>query len=123
MFYFWWIKPVLYRFEVLKNYDQSIFFLETAIHFERIQGYTILAHNPQEKKISTTTKVILANKNTGIGVYLSPDEISHVEEPEFTEQCTKCFEKIFEKLVEDEPLLLPWKIPGDCTEIKRIMDR
>ena len=113
----------MYRFEVLKNYDQSIFFLETAIHIEHIQGSTILAHNPQANKISTTTKAILANKNTDIGVYLNPDEISHVVEPEFPEQCKKYFEKNFEKLVEDEPLLVPWEIPGEYTEIERIMDR
>ena len=56
-------------------------------------------------------------------MYLSPDEIYHVEKPEFTKQCSTYFEKNFEKLAEDEPLFLPWKISDDYTEIGRIMDR
>ena len=56
-------------------------------------------------------------------MYLSPDEIYHVEEPEFTKQCSTYFEKYFENLAEDEPLFLPWKIPDDYMEIGRIMDR
>ena len=56
-------------------------------------------------------------------MYLSPDEICHVEEPKFTKQCSTYFEKNFEKLAEDEPLSLPWKIPEDYMEIERIMTR
>ena len=61
----------------------SIFFLGTTIHIEHIHGYTILAHNPNVKEISTKIRETLANKNTSIKVFLRPDEISHVEEPEF----------------------------------------
>ena len=113
----------MHCFKVPKHHDQSIFFIETAIHIEHIHGYTILAHNPNATKISATIKETLDNKNTCIGVYLSSDEISYIEEPEFTKQCRKYFEKNFEKLAEDEPLLLPWKIPEDYMEIERIMDR
>ena len=55
-------------------------------------------------------------------MYFSPDEISHVEETKFTKQCTTYFEKNFQKLAEDEPLFIPWKIPGGYMEIERIVD-
>ena len=100
----------------------SIFFLETAIHIEHIDGYTILAHNPNAKEISAKIKETLANKNTRIKVFLRPDEICHVEEPEFKKQCTTYFENNFEKLAEEEPLFVPWKIPEDQMEIEGIMD-
>ena len=100
----------------------SIFFLETAIHIEHIDGYTILAHNPNAKEISAKIKETLANKNTRIKVFLRPDEICHVEEPEFKKQCTTYFENNFEKLAEEEPLFVPWKIPENQMEIEGIMD-
>ena len=56
-------------------------------------------------------------------MYLSPDEISHVEDTKFSKQCTIYFEKNFQKLAEDEPLFIPWKIPGGYKETERIMDR
>ena len=101
-----------------------MFFLGTTIHIEHIHGYTILAHNPNAKEISTKIKETLANKDTSIKVFLRPDEISHVEEPEFKKQCTTYFEKNFEKLAEEEPLFVPWKIqiPEDQMEIEGIMD-
>ena len=55
-------------------------------------------------------------------MFLRPDEICHVEEPEFKKQCTTYFENNFEKLAEEEPLFVPWKIPEDQVEIERIMD-
>ena len=55
-------------------------------------------------------------------MYFSPDEISYVEETKFTKQCTTYFEKNFQKLAEDKPLFIPWKIPGGYTEIERIVD-
>ena len=129
------MKPVLYQSHVPKHYDQdlsyhilnsfislSMFFIGTGIHIEHIHGYTILAHNPNAKEISTTIKKTLANKDTSIKVFLRPDEISYVEEPEFKKQCTTYFENNFEKLAEEEPLFLPWKIPEDQMEIERIMD-
>ena len=100
----------------------SIFFLGTTIHIEHIHGYTILAHNPNAKEISTKIRETLANKNTSIKVFLRPDEISHVEEPEFKKQCITYFKNNFEKLAEDEPLFVPWKIPEDQMEIEGIMD-
>ena len=53
---------------------------------------------------------------------MSPDEICHVEEPEFKEQCTTYFANNFEKLAEEEPLFVPWKIPEDQMKIEGIMD-
>ena len=99
-----------------------MFFLGTTIHIEHIHGYTILAHNPNAKEISTKIKETLANKDTSIKVFLRPDEISHVEEPEFKKQCITYFKNNFEKLAEDEPLFVPWKIPEDQMEIEGIMD-
>ena len=55
-------------------------------------------------------------------MFLRPDEICHVEEPEFKKQCTTYFEDNFEKLAEEEPLFVPWKIPEDQMEIEGIMD-
>ena len=55
-------------------------------------------------------------------MFLRPDEICHVEEPEFKKQCTTYFENNFEKLAEEEPLFVPWKIPEDQMEIEGIMD-
>ena len=94
-----------------------MFFLGTTIHIEHIHGYTILVHNPNAKEISTEIKETLVNKDTSIKVFLRPDEISHVEEPEFKKHCATYFEKNFEKLAEEEPLFVPWKIPEDQTEI------
>ena len=55
-------------------------------------------------------------------MFLGPDEISHVEEPKFEKQCKTYFEKNFQKLAEDEPLFVPWKIPEEQMEIERTMD-
>ena len=68
-------------------------------------------------------KETLAKKKAATRVYLSPDEISHVEDTKFSKQCTVYFEKNFQKLAEDEPLFIPWKIPGGYKETERIMDR
>ena len=98
----------------------SIFVLETRIHIEHIHGFTILAHSPNVKEIFATIKKTFGDKNTSIGVYLGPDEISHVAEPEFKEQCTTYFNKNFKTLAELDPLILPWKIPKYSMIIKNM---
>ena len=100
----------------------SIFILETRIHIEHIHGFTIIAHNPSAEDIFTTIKNTCANRNTRIRVYLRPDEIYHVEEPEFKEQCTTYFRKNFMKLATLDPLILPWKIPKGSMVIESTMD-
>ena len=100
----------------------SIFVLETRIHIEHIHGFTILAHSPNAKEIFATIKKTFGDKSTSIGVYLGPDEICHVAEPEFKEQCTTYFKKNFKTLAELDPLILPWKIPEDSMIIESTMD-
>ena len=100
----------------------SIFVLETRIHIEHIHGFTILAHSPNANEIFATIKKTFGDKNTSIGVYLGPDEISHVAEHEFKEQCTAYFKKNFKTLAELGPLILPWKIPKDSMIIESTMD-
>ena len=100
----------------------SIFVLETRIHIEHIHGFTILAHRPNAKEIFATIKKTFGDKNTSIGVYLGPDEISHVAEPEFKEQCRTYFKKNFKTLAELDPLILPWKIPEDSIIIESTMN-
>ena len=101
----------------------SMFILETAIHIEHIDGYTVLAHNPNVRAMSKRIKETISGKNNTVEVIFSPFETSHTEESKFEEQCTMYFERNFETLAEDDPLILPWRIPEHHMGIENTMDR
>ena len=100
-----------------------MFILETAIHIEHVDGYTVLAHNPNVRAMSKRIKETISRKNYTVKMFFSPFERSHTEESKFEEQCTMYFEKNFETLAEDDPLILPRTIPEDHMGIASTMDR
>ena len=100
-----------------------MFILETAIHIEHVDGYTVLAHNPNVRAMSKRIKETISSKNNTVEVFFSPFERFHPEESKFEEQCTMYFEKNFETLAEDGPIILPWRIPEDNMGIEGTMDR
>ena len=68
----------------------SMFILETAIHIEHIDGYTVLAHNPNVRAMSERIEETISSKNNTVEVFFSPIERSHSEESKCTinAQCT-----------------------------------
>ena len=73
--------------------------------------------------MSKRIKETISSKNNTVEVFFSPFERSHTEGSNFEEQCTMYFEKNFETLAEDDPLILPWRIPEDHMGIEGTMDR
>ena len=101
----------------------SMFILETAIHIEHIDGYTVLAHNPNVRAMSKRIEETISSKNNTVEVFFSPIERSHTEESKFEEQCTMYFERNFETLAENDTLILPWRLSENHMGIEGIMDR
>ena len=90
-------------------------------HNEKIDGFKIIAHEPNANDISNNVKQILANNNKSIEVYLGPHQKSYVGASEFKDQCTSYFERYFEALVKEETQVLPWKIPDEFKRITETM--
>ena len=87
-------------------------------HSEETDGFRIICHNPNIEYI----KEILEKKNTkNIDVYTGPHHKLRICESEFEEQCTAYFERYFEISANEEPLILPWKVPHEFKSIANIM--
>ena len=95
-----------------------LFVLETLCHNEEVDGFSIICHNPSIEYI----KEILDKKNTeDIDVYTGPHHKLRICESEFKEQCTAYFKRYFEVLANEDPQILPWKIPHEFKSITGIM--
>ena len=99
-----------------------MFLSDIAVHTERTDDYTVVAHEPNTMDISERVKDTLACKKTYVEVCFSPFERYLPKESKFKEQCVMYFKRNFEKLAEDNPLILPWRIPEDHIEIEGTMD-
>ena len=99
-----------------------MFLPEIAVHTERTDDYTVVAHEPNTMAISERIKETLTCKKTNVEVWFSPFERYLPEESKFKEQCAMYFKSNFEKLAEDNPLILPWRIPEDHMEMEGTMD-
>ena len=99
-----------------------MFLSDIAVHTECTDDYTVVAHEPNTMDISERVKDTLACKKTYVEVCFSPFERYLPKESKFKEQCVMYFKRNFEKLAEDNPLILPWRIPEDHIEIEGTMD-
>ena len=99
-----------------------MFLSDIAVHTERTDDYTVVAHEPNTMDISERVKDTLACKKTYVEVCFSSFERYLPKESKFKEQCVMYFKRNFEKLAEDNPLILPWRIPEDHIEIEGTMD-
>ena len=100
----------------------SFFILEPVIHIDKIDGYQIFTHNPKAEEISDAIKEILPTKSDKIKIKLSPIKQDTVKELSFEERCTEYFEKNFEALAKETPLILPCKEPEKFKEIVKTME-
>ena len=72
--------------------------------------------------MSERIKEAISNKISTVEVFFSPFKRSHTEDSKFEEQCKMHFERNFETLAEDDPLILPLKIPKNHMGIEGAMD-
>ena len=77
----------------------------------------IIAHNPNVRDIFNRTQDIKKNlvENFKYKVYLGPNRKceSFINESKFEEQCTLYFERYYESLAQQGPLILPCKVTCD----------
>ena len=87
-------------------------------HNKKTDGFSIISHNPCIEYI----KEVLDKKNTeNIDVYTGPHHELQICQSKFKEQCTAYFERYFEVLANEDPQILPWKIPHEFKSITDIM--
>ena len=91
------------------------------IHIDKIDGYQIFTHNPKAEDISEGIHQIRAMKKTGIKVKLSAIKQDIIEEAIFEKRCTFHFERSFETLAKEAPLILPCKEPEKFKGIVKTM--
>ena len=86
-------------------------------HNQKIDGLQIIAHNPNVREIFNRTQDIKKNlvENFKYKVYLGPNQKceSFINESKFEEQCTLYFERYYESLAQQGPLILPCKVTCD----------
>ena len=99
-----------------------LFILEDVIHIDKINGYQIFAHSPKPEDISDAIREILATKRSNVKVKFSPIKQDNVEEADFEKQCTEYFERNFESLSKEAPLVLPCKEPEEFKEIVKTIE-
>ena len=92
------------------------------IHIDKIDGYQIFTHNPKAEDISDAIKEILPTKGNKIKIKLNPIKQDTVEEVSFEERCTEYFQKNFEVLAKETPIILPCKEPEKFKEIVKTME-
>ena len=92
------------------------------IHIDKIHGYQIFAHNPKAEDISDAIGKILATKKSNVKVKLNSIKQENVEEANFEKQCIEYFERNFESLAKEAPLILPSKEPEKFKEIIKTME-
>ena len=92
------------------------------IHIDKINGYQIFAHNPKAEDISDAIREILTTKRSSIKIKLNHIEQDNVEEADFEKQCAEYFERNFESLAKEAPLILPCKEPEYFKEIVKTME-
>ena len=92
------------------------------IHIDKIDGYQIFTHNPKAEDISDAIKEILPTKGNKIKIKLNPIKQDTVEEVSFEERCTEYFQKNFEALAKETPIILPCKEPEKFKEIVKAME-
>ena len=100
----------------------SFFILEPVIHIDKIDGYQIFAHNPKAEDISDAIKEIYPTEGNKIKIKLNPIKQDTVEEVSFEERCTEYFQKNFEVLAKETPIILPCKEPEKFKEIVKTME-
>ena len=87
-------------------------------HSKEADDFSIICHNPSIEYI----KEILGKKNTeNIDVYTGPHHKLQICESKFKEQYTGYFERYFEVLANEDPQILPWKVPHEFKSITEIM--
>ena len=92
------------------------------IHIDKIDGYQIFAHNPKAEDISDAIKEIHPTKGNKIKIKLNPIRQDTAEEVSFEERCTEYFQKNFEVLAKETPIILPCKEPEKFKEIVKTME-
>ena len=87
-------------------------------HSKEADDFSIICHNPSIEYI----KEILGKKNTeNIDAYTGPHHKLQICESKFKEQYTGYFERYFEVLANEDPQILPWKVPHEFKSITEIM--
>ena len=92
------------------------------IHIDKIDGYQIFTHNPKAEDISDAIKEIYPTKRSKIKIKLNPIKQDTVEEVSFEKRCTEYFQKNFEVLAKETPIILPSKEPEKFKEIVKTME-
>ena len=91
----------------------SLFILEKLNHRQQIDDFEIIAHVPNANDVAKKANEILAKKNKKeIKVLLASGATSYFNESEFEKEYVKNFTKCFETSAQEDPLRIPWKIPG-----------
>ena len=92
------------------------------IHIEKIDGYQIFTHNPKAEEISDAVCKILATQKNIIKVKLNPIKQDIIEGTSFEERYVEYFERNFETLATEAPLILPCKEPKKSKGIVKTME-
>ena len=86
-------------------------------HNQNIDGFRIIAHNPNVNDISERIKDMEKLKNFTYKVYLGPNRVceSYITESDFEKQCAVYFDRYYKELIKEGPAILPWKVE-DCSK-------
>ena len=98
----------------------SLSILENLCHDQKDDGLQIIAHNPNVSEISNRIQDIKRNhvENFKYKVYLGPNRKceSYITESKFEKQCTLYFERYYESLAQQGPLILPGRVTFDYSK-------
>ena len=120
-----WVLVVAVIYSVTELFIQLPLFILEKRHHEGIDGFEIIAHDPNAKEISKNVKNILEKKDKEIQVFRPlmkksyPEKISYIDESEFEKECAANFKRYFETAADENPLKIPW---GKAEESERITD-
>ena len=108
-----WVLVVAVIYSVTELFIQLPLFILEKRHHEGIDGFEIIAHDPNGKEISKNVKNILEKKDKEIQVFRPlmkksyPEKISYIDESEFEKECAANFKRYFETAADEDPLKIP----------------